>query len=48
MPIYNVIEYSNNYSKTSEILWQHYRDEPILADDNTITDFNETLLLLIY
>ena len=48
MPIYNVIEYSNNYSKTSEILWQYYRDEPILADDNTITDFNETLLLLIY
>ena len=48
MPIYNVIEYSNNYSKTSEILWQYYRDEQILADDNTITDFNETLLLLIY
>ena len=28
MPIYNLIEYSNNYSKTSGSLWQYYRDEP--------------------
>ena len=28
MPIYNLIEYSNNYSKTSESLWQYYKDEP--------------------
>ena len=28
MPMYNVIEYSNNYAKTSESLWQYYRDEP--------------------
>ena len=27
MPMYNLIEYSNNYSKTSEMLWQYYRDE---------------------
>ena len=27
MPMYNVIEYSNNYSKTSGSLWQYYRDE---------------------
>ena len=27
MPMYNLIEYSNNYSKTSGNLWQHYRDE---------------------
>ena len=27
MPIYNLIEYSDNYSKTSGILWQYYRDE---------------------
>ena len=31
MPMYNLIEYSNNYSKTSGSLWQYYRDEP---DDN--------------
>ena len=28
MPIYNVIEYGNNYSKTSESLWKYYRQEP--------------------
>ena len=26
MPMYNFIEYSNNYSKTSGSLWKHYRD----------------------
>ena len=28
MPMYNLIEYSNNYSKTSGSLWQYYKDEP--------------------
>ena len=28
MPMYNLIEYSNNYVKTSGSLWQYYRDEP--------------------
>ena len=28
MPMYNLIEYSNNYSKTSGSLWQYYEDEP--------------------
>ena len=28
IPMYNLIEYSNNYSKTSAKLWQYYRDEP--------------------
>ena len=27
MPIYNLIEYSDNYAKASGILWQYYRDE---------------------
>ena len=26
------MEYSNKYSKTSQILWQYYRDEPALTD----------------
>ena len=26
--MYSLIEYSNNYSKTSGGLWQYYRDEP--------------------
>ena len=28
MPMYNLIEYSNNYSKTSGSLWQCHRDDP--------------------
>ena len=28
MPMYNLIEYSDNYSKTFDILWQYYRNEP--------------------
>ena len=28
MPMYNLIEYSNNYLKTSGSLWQYYRDDP--------------------
>ena len=28
MPIYNLIEYSDNYAKTSGCLWQYHRDEP--------------------
>ena len=28
MPMYNLIEYSDNYSKTSGSLWQYYNDDP--------------------
>ena len=31
MPMYNLIEYSDNYAETSGSLWQYFRDEP---DDN--------------
>ena len=34
MPMYNLIEYSDNYLKTSWYLWQYYKDE---LDDN-LTD----------
>ena len=27
MPMYNLIEYSDNYSKTSGSLWRYYKDE---------------------
>ena len=27
IPMYNLIEYSKNYSKTSGTLWNYYRDE---------------------
>ena len=28
MAMYNLIEYSDNFSKTSAILWQYYKNEP--------------------
>ena len=33
MPMYNLIEYSNNYSKKSGSLWQYYKDDP---NDNLV------------
>ena len=47
MRMYQSIEYSDSYSKTSAILWQYCKDEATLNDDdatdgltaaNTITD----------
>ena len=39
MPMHNLIEYSDNYSKTSESLCQYYRDGPFVDDNCAITDF---------
>ena len=39
MPMYNLIEYSDNYSKTSGILWQYCRDEPITNINNDNIEF---------
>ena len=41
MPMYNSIEYSDAYSKTPEILWQYYKDEPPLKYNGDIIDFPE-------
>ena len=41
MPMYNLIEYSDNNSKTSGILWQYCRDVLALAA-NAIIDFTVT------
>ena len=38
MPMYNLIEYSDNYAKTSGILWQYCLDIPAL-NNNAIVDF---------
>ena len=35
MPMYDLIEYSNNYSKKCESLWQYYRDESHAAVVNS-------------
>ena len=34
MPMYNLIEYSDNYAKTTGSLWQYFRDEPVDDDDD--------------
>ena len=39
MPISNLIEYSDNYSKASESLWQCYRGEPALDKNANIVNF---------
>ena len=41
MPMYNLIEYSDNYSKTSPILFQYCRDVPALDYNGAVTDFTE-------
>ena len=28
MPMYNLLEYSKNYGKTTGSFWNYYRDEP--------------------
>ena len=40
MPMYNLIEYSDNYSKTSGSLWQYYKDIPALDDNGNIVNFD--------
>ena len=37
--MYNLIEYSNNYSKRSRSFSQYYRNEPSLTDAGAIQDF---------
>ena len=36
MPMYNLIEYSDNYSKTSGRLWQYCKDIPAVNDDDIV------------
>ena len=40
--MYNFIEYSDNYSKTSGSLWQYCKDIPAVNDDGNIINFNGT------
>ena len=39
MPMYNVIEYSDNYAKTTGSLWQYCKDIPALNANDEITRF---------
>ena len=38
MPMYNLLEYSKNYRKTTGSLWNYYRDEP---NNPPPADYNE-------
>ena len=40
MPMYNLIEYSDKYSKTFGSLWQYCKEIPAIYDDGAIVDFN--------
>ena len=44
MPIYNLIEYSDNYSKTSGSLWQYTKDIPAVDNNNAIVNFTNNNL----
>ena len=38
--MYNLIEHSDNYSKTSGSLWKYCEDIPAVNNDDNIVDFN--------
>ena len=40
MPMYNLIEYSDNYSKTSGSLWQYFKEIPAVNNAGNIVAFN--------
>ena len=40
MPMYNLIEYSDNYLKTSVSLWQYCKEIPAVNNNNVIVNFN--------
>ena len=42
MSMYNLIEYSDNYSKTSRSLWQYCKEIPAVNNAGNVVDFNGT------
>ena len=44
MPMYNLIECSDNYAKASGSLWQYCLDIPALDNNNAVVDFTENNL----
>ena len=41
MPMHNLIEYGDNYSKTSGSLWQYCKEMPAVNNADNIVNFNE-------
>ena len=46
MPMYNLIEYSDNYSKTSGSLWQYCKDIPAIHDMGLLLILMGLMLLI--
>ena len=46
MPMYNLLEYSKNYRKTTGSLWNYYRDEPSnpLSSNSKSFKYNTSIL----
>ena len=42
MPMYNLLEYSKNYSKTSASLWNYYRDK--FTDETNNNNRNKNVI----
>ena len=40
MPMYNLIQYSDNYSKTSGSLWQYCKEIPAVDNNGNIVEFS--------
>ena len=43
--MYNLIEYSDNYAKTSGSLWQYCKDIPAVDNNNAIVNFTDNNLI---
>ena len=41
MPLYNLLEYSPAYEKTSDLLWKYYKDIPAVENNNSIVNFTD-------
>ena len=39
--MYDLIEYNNNHSKSSERLWQYYKDKPALTDAGGVVNSSD-------
>ena len=48
MPMYNLIEYSDNYFKISGNLWQYHKVIPVVNSNGDIVDFNGANSILIH
>ena len=42
--MYNLVEHSSGYERTSRSLWQYYKDIPAVDNNNIIVDFTENNL----